>query len=140
MPHARIDLNRSHQPRLKDYSRAILAGMVRGLEMPESDLFQVFRLHDEDELVYSPTFPTDRRDDIIFIEVLASDVYNDEQKQAGMIAIIDELEVLGVKRETVLCVIVEVHGAAWHDGGTPGSAWDDSISLGGTTGTVEAQT
>ena len=135
MPHARIDLNRSHQPRLKDYSRAILAGMVRGLEMPESDLFQVFRLHDEDELVYSPTFPTDRRDDIIFIEVLTSDVYNDEQKQAGMIAIIDELEVLGVKRETVLCVIVEVHGAAWHDGGTPGSAWDDSISDGGTTGT-----
>jgi hypothetical protein len=119
MPHARIDLNRSHQPRLKEYSRAILAGMVRGLEMPQSDLFQVFRLHDEDELVYSPTFPTDRRDDVIFIEVLASDVYNDEQKQAGMIAIIDELEALGV--------VVEVHGAAWHDGGTPGSPWDNTI-------------
>jgi hypothetical protein len=92
--------------------------------MPEFDLFQIFRLHDEDELVYSPSFPTDRRDDIIFVEILASDVYTDEQKQAGMIAIVDELEALGVKRETVLCDIVEVHGMAWFDGGMPGSAWD----------------
>jgi len=124
MPHARIDLNRSHQSRLKEYSAAILAGMVRGLEMSEFDLFQIFRLHDEDELVYSATFPTDRRDDIIFVEILASDVYNDEQKEAGMVAIVDEFEALGVKRETVLCMFLELHGNSWHDGGMPGSAWD----------------
>jgi hypothetical protein len=124
MPHARIDLNRSHQPRLKEYSAAILSGMVRGLQMSEFDLFQIFRLHDEDELVYSATFPTDRRDDIIFVEILASDVYNDEQKEAGMVAIVDEFEALGVKRETVLCMFLELHGNAWHDGGMPGSVWD----------------
>lgn len=128
MPHARIDLNRSHQPRLKEYSDAILAGMVRGLEMPEWDLFQVFRLHDEGELVFSPTFPTENREDVIFIEILASAVYNDEQKQAGMIAVIDELEKVGVPRKVVLCVVTEVFGAAWHDGGTPGTKWDSSIS------------
>lgn len=116
MPHARIDLHRVHEPRLAEYSRAILTGMVRGFDMPEDDLFQIFRMHDPGELFYSPTFPNQQRDDIIFVELVAQVGYSDEQKQAAMAAIVDELTLLGVKRDDVLCVALEVHGAAWYAG------------------------
>ncbi|MCU1474825.1 tautomerase family protein [Amnibacterium sp.] len=119
MPHARIDLHRVYQPRLKEFSRAVLAGMVRGFDMPEDDLFQIFRLHDEGELVYSPTFPNQERDDIIFVELVAQVGFTDEQKQAAMAAISDEIAALGVKRDNVLCVILEVHGAAWYAAESP---------------------
>ena len=92
MPHVRIDLAKTHQARLPDYSKAILAGMVRGLEMPEYDLFQIFRTHEADELYYTPTFPDVDRDDIIFIELVAQVGFTDQQKQAGMSAIADEME------------------------------------------------
>jgi len=119
LPHARVDLHRVHQPRLKEFSRAILTGMVRGLEMPEDDLFQSFRLHDPGELVYSPTFPNQQRDDIILVEIVAQVGYSDEQKQACMAAISDEIADLGIKRDDVLCVFVEVHGAAWYAAESP---------------------
>lgn len=122
MPHARIDLHETHRPRLAEFSDAILNGMVRGFEMPRDDLFQIFRLHQPGELVYSPTFPNQQRDDIIFIELLAQVGYTDEQKQATMIAIADEFEKLGIKRDNVLLVVVEVHGAAWHAAESPVAA------------------
>jgi Tautomerase enzyme len=114
MPHARIDLHRVHQPRLDELSKAILDGMVSGFDMPEDDLFQTFRLHEPGELVYSPTFPNQQRDDIIFVEIVAQVGYTDEQKQAAMGAIADGIAALGIKRDNVLCVILEVHGAAWY--------------------------
>lgn len=114
MPHARIDLHKVHEPRLGEYSKAILDGMVRGFDMPPDDLFQIFRMHEPGELFYSPTFPDHQRDDIIFVELVAQVGYDDEQKQAAMAAIADELAALGVKRDNILCVILEVHGAAWY--------------------------
>ena len=114
MPHARIDLHEVHRPRLAEYSKAILDGMVLGFEMPEDDLFQSFRLHQPGELFYSPTFPNQQRDDIIFVELVAQVGYSDEQKQAAMGAIADGLAALGVKRDNVLCVTLEVQGAAWY--------------------------
>ena len=75
MPHARIDMHKSLQPKMADISAAILRGMVTGFEMPADDLFQIFRLHEPGELVYSPTFPNQQRDDIVFIELVASKGY-----------------------------------------------------------------
>ncbi len=114
MPHARIDLHRHHEPRLAELSKAVLAGMVKGFDMPEEDLFQIFRLHEPGELVYSPTFPTQQRDDIIFIEIVAGAVYSAEQKQATGAAIADEIAALGIKRDNVLCVVIEVGSGAWY--------------------------
>lgn len=121
MPHVRVDLDRVHEPRLAEYSRAILAGMVRGLEMPEYDLFQTFRLHGPGELYFDRTFPNVQRDDIVFIELVAQVGYTDGQKQAGMSAIADELEALGIRRDNVMCVFLEVHGAAWYPLASPQS-------------------
>jgi hypothetical protein len=114
MPHARIDLHRTHAPRLPEFSQAILQGMVKGFDMPADDFFQKFTLHDEGELFYSPTFPSQQRTDIIFIELTAGVGYTDEQKQATFAAIADGFAELGVKRDNILCVILEVHGAAWY--------------------------
>lgn len=113
MPHARIDMHRALEPKMKDISAAILRGMVTGFDMPEDDLFQIFRLHEPGELVYSPTFPNQEREDIVFIELVAQTGYTDEQKQAAFNGIVDEVSALGIKRDNLLCVIIEVHGAAW---------------------------
>lgn len=115
MPHARIDMHRALKPRMAEISAALLRGMVTGLDMPADDLFQIFRLHDPGELVYSPTFPHQQRDDIIFIELVASKGYSDQQKQETMVAIVDEVSALGIKRDSLLLVINEVgQGATWY--------------------------
>jgi hypothetical protein len=114
MPHARVDLHESHRPRLAEYSKAILAGMVRGLPMPEFDLLQSFRVHQEGEMFFNRTFPGVQRDDIIFIELLAQVGFTDEQKQSGMSAIADEMEAIGVPRGDMMFDFLEVHGASWY--------------------------
>jgi hypothetical protein len=114
MPHARIDMHRALEAKMPEISAAILRGMVTGFEMPADDLFQMFRLHEPGELVYSPTFPNQQRDDIIFIELVAQVGFTDAQKQAAMGAIVDEVSALGIKRDNLLLVVSEVHGAAWY--------------------------
>ena len=115
MPHARIDMHRTLAPQMPDISAAILRGMVSGFEMPADDFFQAFRLHDQGELFYSPTFPNQQRDDIIFIELVASKGYSDQQKQDAMEAVVDEVSALGIKRDNLLLVINEVgQGATWY--------------------------
>jgi tautomerase-like protein len=123
MPHARIDMHRTLQPMMADISAAILRGMVTGFEMPADDLFQIFRLHDSGELVFSPTFPNHDRDDIIFIDLLANVGYSDDVKQRTMAAIADEMATLGIKRENLLLVVNDVHGGAnWYAAGPPEGA------------------
>ncbi len=119
MPHVRVDLHESHRARLPEYSEAILAGMVRGLGMPEFDLFQSFRLHQPGEIFFSRTFPGVQRDDMVLIELVAQVGYTDEQKQAGMAAVVEELEKVGVPRGDVMVLVVEVQGAAWYPLPTP---------------------
>ena len=115
MPHVRIDMHRELKPRMSAISDAVHAGLVSGLAMPPEDLFQVFRLHEEGELVYSRTFPDADRTDIVFIEILASPGYTDEQKQSGMAAVADEVAKGGIKKDNLLLVMVDTSpGAAWH--------------------------
>ena len=112
MPHARIDMHEALRPRMAEMSAAILEGMVTGLDMPADDLFQVFRLHQPGELVFSRTHPRDRdRTDIVFIEILASPNYSPEQMQRGLSAIAAELAKIGIKRDNLLLMV------------TPASAW-----------------
>ena len=115
MPHVRIDMHRELEPRMSQISDAVHAGLVSGLDMTPEDLFQVFRLHDEGELVYSRTFPDADRTDIVFIEIVASPGYTDEQKQSGMAAVADEVAKVGIKKDNLLLVLVETGpGAAWY--------------------------
>src|SRR6476620_4747211 len=98
MPHARIDMHEALRPRMAEISAAILKGMVSGLDMPEDDLFQIFRLHQPGELVFSRTHPGKAdRADIIYIEILGSPSYSAEQTKRGLTAISDEVAKLGIK-------------------------------------------
>ena len=112
MPHARIDMHEAMRPKMAAMSAAILKGMVDGLDMPDDDLFQVFRLHQPGELVFSRTHPKADRDDIIFIEILASPNYSAEQMRRGLAAISEELAKIGIKRDNVLLVVTPA--SAWH--------------------------
>jgi hypothetical protein len=113
MPHARIDLHEAHRAHLPQLSDAIVDGMVEGLAMPRDDFFQIFRLHEPGELFYSPTFPEQNRDDIIFVEILAQVGYSDDEKQAAMDAVATNIAKLGITKDNVLLMFLEVHGAAW---------------------------
>jgi hypothetical protein len=111
MPHARIDMHEALRPRMAELSAAILQGMVSGFDMPADDLFQVFRLHQPGELVFSRTHPNADRTDIIFIEILASPNYSSEQMRRGLSAISEELAKIGIRRDNVLLMV------------TPANAW-----------------
>lgn len=112
MPHARIDMHEALRPKMAEMSAAILQGMVTGFDMPADDLFQIFRLHQPGELVFSRTHPKDRaRTDIVYVEILASPNYSAEQMQRGLTAISEELAKVGIKRDNLLLMV------------TPASAW-----------------
>ena len=120
MPHARVDLHSSYRDRLPELSAALLAGMVRGFAMPETDLFHIFRLHEPGELFFSRTHPEPNREDIIFIEILAGIGYaSSATKREALIAIADELEGIGIPRDNLLLYILEVPAGDWY---APGSA------------------
>lgn len=80
--------------------------------MPADDRFQIFRLHQPGELVFSRTHPNADRTDIIFVEILASPVYSAEQMQRGLAAIAEQLAKIGVKRDNLLLMVTEAN--AWH--------------------------
>ena len=120
MPHIHIDMHRSRRAQMPQISSALHASLVEGLDMPEDDLFQIFRLHDDGELVFSRTFPDADRDEIIFIEVLASYGYTPELKERMYAAMVRNTAALGIRADTLLISIVEIEGSTnWHSPGVP---------------------
>jgi hypothetical protein len=101
-------------------SAALHQSLVDGLLMPADDLFQIFTLHDDGELVFSRTFPDADRDDIIYIEVLASQGYTPEDKARMYDAMVEQTALLGIRADTLLISIVEIDGRAnWHSPAKP---------------------
>jgi hypothetical protein len=111
MPHARIDMHEALRPRMAEMSAAILKGMVEGFDMPEDDLFQIFRLHQPGESVFSRTHQNADRTDMIFLEILASPNYSAAQMQRGLTAVSEQLAKIGIKRDNVILMV------------TPANAW-----------------
>lgn len=123
MPHARVDLHTTYRDRLPELSAALLAGMVNGFDMPPTDLFHIFRLHDMGELVFGTSYPEPPREDIIFIEILAGTGYaSSEKKHKALVAIADELEAIGIPRDNLLLHVLEVPAGDWYSPGFAGIA------------------
>lgn len=114
MPLVRIDMHAHLADRREAMSAAIHRGLVASLQMPEDDLFQVFRLHEPGDLVYSRTFPDADRSDIVFVQVLLARLYDGDQKQAMGEAVVRELAAVGVKPDDVLIACTENDGADWY--------------------------
>lgn len=120
MPHARVDLHSHYRDRLPALSKALLDGMVQGFEMPATDLFQIFRLHEPGELVFGREYPEPNREDIIFVEILAGIGYGTERKHAALVAIADAFEEAGVPRDNLMLHVIEVPAGDWYSPGHAG--------------------
>ncbi len=113
MPLVRVDLHASLADRREALSRAIHDGLVRGLPMPADDLFQVFRLHEPGDLIYTRTFPDAARTDIVYIQILLASIYQPEDKQRMYDAVVGNLVEAGVKPDNVLIAVTENAGSDW---------------------------
>lgn len=113
MPLVRVDMHQALASRRKAISVAIHRGLVSGLQMPEDDLFQIFRLHEPGDLVYTRTFPDAERTDIVFIQILLARIYDADQKQTMARAVVTELVNEGIKADNVLIACTENDGADW---------------------------
>jgi Tautomerase enzyme len=121
MPHARVDLHNTYRDRLPELSTALLDGMVKGFDMPATDLFQIFRLHEKGELVFGTAFPEPAREDIIFIEILAGVGFaSTAKKHEALVAIADEFEALGIPRNNLMLHVIEVPAGDWYSPGFAG--------------------
>lgn len=114
MPLVRVDMHASLDPKREELSTAIHEGLVEGLGMPADDLFQIFRQHEEGELVYTRTFPNADRTDIVFIQILLASLYGPEEKKRMYRAVTERIAAIGVKPDNILIAVTENGGSDWH--------------------------
>jgi 4-oxalocrotonate tautomerase len=119
MPLVRVDLQRGKPA---DYRRlageVIYEAMRSTINVPEDDHFQILTEHDPGDLVFSPDYVgIHRTDDCIFVQIVLSEGRSLELKRALYKAIADGLHAkLGLRREDVFIVLVEVNKVNWSFG------------------------
>jgi hypothetical protein len=113
MPLVRVDMHRPLAEKQAEMSAAIHRGLVEGLPMTSEDLFQIFRLHEPGELVYTRTFPNADRTDIVFIQILLAKIYQPEDKQRACARVVEELKTVGIKPDNILMALTENEGSDW---------------------------
>ena len=119
MPLVRIDLI---EGKSSDYRVAIgtviYEAMVKTLNVPKNDRFQVISEHSAAELIIDPTYlGIERTGDCIMIQITLNEGRSIELKQQFYKAVADGLhERLGLRREDVLINLVEVKKENWSFG------------------------
>jgi phenylpyruvate tautomerase PptA (4-oxalocrotonate tautomerase family) len=119
MPLVRISLRRGRPPGFgKAIGQVVYEAMVDTIGVPPKDLFQIISEHDEDHLVYDPTYlGIERSADFIVIQATISEGRTIERKQAFYQAVVDRLSAaLGVRPEDVFINLVEVKKENWSFG------------------------
>jgi phenylpyruvate tautomerase PptA (4-oxalocrotonate tautomerase family) len=119
MPIARVDLV---QGKSADYRKAIgeviYDAMIKTINVPKDDRFQVITEHPADGLVFDPTYlGIHRTADCIFIQVTLNEGRTVEMKRAFYKAIADGLhDRLKLRHEDVVINLVEVKKENWSFG------------------------
>ena len=119
MPIARVDLV---QGKSADYRKAIgeviYDAMIKTINVPKDDRFQVITEHPADGLVFDPTYlGIHRTADCIFIQVTLNEGRTVDMKRAFYKAIADGLhDRLKLRREDVVINLVEVKKENWSFG------------------------
>ncbi|BEP14040.1 hypothetical protein acdb102_23510 [Acidothermaceae bacterium B102] len=117
MPFVQVDLHRSVADRLKSQiSDEIHAALVEAIDMDPTDKFQIFRLHDEGELVFDHTYNGVDRQDLVYIQILMVHMYDVGSKRRLFDAIARKLEGIGIRHEDVLIAVVENGFEDWYAG------------------------
>ncbi len=113
MPLIQIDMQSARADQRSRISEAVHTALVEAWEMPADDLFQIFHLHDPEDLVFSRTYPNANRSDIVFVQILAFNGYSPEVKQRGARLVAERLAAVGIKRDEVLIAITENGDGDW---------------------------
>jgi len=113
MPLVRVDMHASLADKKAELSAAIHNGLVEGLAMPADDLFQIFRLHEQGDLIYTTTFPNAERTDIVYIQILLAKLYGPEEKKRMYDAVTGRIVAIGIKPDNILIAVTENGGDDW---------------------------
>lgn len=114
MPMIQVDLKRSlFEDKGKDISNAIHNALIAGLGMDETDLFQVFRPHEEGEMIFSPTYDNRDRRDLIIIRITMVNMFSLEQKRNTYKELTKRLVSIGIRRDDILVCVVENNAENW---------------------------
>ena len=119
MPLVRFDLPRGKGP---DYRRilgdVVYDAMIRTMNVPANDRFQIFTEHPPDELSIDRTYlGIERSADCLIIQIFLNEGRTTELKKAFYRAIADGLhERLGLRKQDVFINLVEVKKENWSFG------------------------
>lgn len=114
MPLIQVDLKRSvFEDKGREISNAIHHSLVAGLVMDITDLFQVFRPHDEGEIIFSPTYDNRDRRDLIIIRITMVNMFSVEQKKKTYKELTKRLVDIGIRRDDILVCVVENSAENW---------------------------
>lgn len=119
MPLVRFDVPRGKSP---EYRRAlnevVYEAMIKTINVPANDRFQIFTEHAPDELVVDRTYlGIERTADCVLIQVFLNEGRTTEMKKAFYRAIADGLnERLGLRKQDVFINLVEVKKENWSFG------------------------
>jgi 4-oxalocrotonate tautomerase len=119
MPLARIDLpvGKSSEYR-RGVADVVYNAMIATLNAPKDDRFQVISEHARDSLLIDPTYlAIERSVDALIIQLILNEGRTVEVKKAFYKAVADGLhERVGLRREDVVIVLVEVKKENWSFG------------------------
>lgn len=119
MPLVRFDMPRGKSP---EYRRAlnevVYEAMIKTINVPANDRFQIFTEHAPDELVVDRTYlGIERTADCVLIQVFLNEGRTTEMKKAFYRAIAEGLnERLGLRKQDVFINLVEVKKENWSFG------------------------
>ena len=119
MPLVRISLMKGKPASFgKTVGEIVYRAMVDTINVPGHDHFQIITQHDENSLIYDPTYlDIPRSDGIIFIQVTLNEGRTVELKKLFYRAVTERLHAdLGVRPEDVLINLVEVKKENWSFG------------------------
>ena len=119
MPLVRIALMKGKPASFgKRVGEIVYRTMVDTINVPGNDHFQIITQHDENSLIYDPTYlDIPRSDGIIFIQVTLNEGRTVELKKLFYRTVAERLHTeLGVRPEDVLINLVEVKKENWSFG------------------------
>ena len=119
MPLVRIALMKGKPASFgKRVGEIVYRTMVDTINVPGNDHFQIITQHDENSLIYDPTYlDIPRSDGIIFIQVTLNEGRTVELKKLFYRTVAERLHTeLGVRPEDVLINLVEVRKENWSFG------------------------
>ncbi len=114
MPFIQVDLQRQvFKDKGKEISDAIHNALVAGLGMDTTDLFQVFRQHEEDEIIFSPTYDNRDRRDLLIKRITMVNMFSLEQKKKMFKELTKRLVAIGIRRDDLLVCVIENSAENW---------------------------